>query len=252
MLRQSWMAVLGLALALMLTVRVEEGRVARARGRVTELALEAANVTAERDSTRGAALTARSVARLLGDSLRIAERLVVQRAQHADALDKALGRERRAKYALAATVDSLSRVVASANVTEMNDDVRRAHFDVRQAPYTIGADVTIPAPPDSARLAIDVALDSIPVDLRMGCSTPDQDGIRAATVDAITPRWATVRLARLEQAPELCASPALGASANRSARRPAFRPLMVGFGPTLNLTGTWAWALFLGGGFSSW
>ena len=223
MLRQSWMAVLGLALALVVTVRVEEGRVAQARGRVTRLALEAANVTAERDSTREIARTERKVATLLGDSLRIAERLVVQRTQRADALDRALGRERRAKYELATAVDSLSRVVASANVTETNGDVRRARFDVRQAPYTIGADVTIPAPPDSARLAIDVALDSIPVDLRMGCSTADRDGIRAATVDAITPRWATVRFARLEQSPELCASPPLGSSVRRSARRPLSR-----------------------------
>ena len=252
MLRTSWMAVLGLALALVVTVRVEEGRVGKERARVTELALQAANVTAERDSTRDVALTERKVAEVLGDSLRLAERLVVQAAQHGDALDRALGQERRAKYELAATLDSLSRVVASANVTEANDDVRRARFDVRQAPYTIAADVTIPAPPDSARMEVDVTLDSIPVDLRMGCSAPDQDGLRTATVDAITPRWATVRFARLEQAPELCASPALARSVNRPARRPAFHPLVVGFGPTLNLTGTWAWALFLGGGFSSW
>jgi hypothetical protein len=246
------MAVLGLALALVVTVRVEERRVERERERVTALALEAANVAAERDRTRDIARTEGKVAKLLGDSLRVAERLVVQARQHADALDQALGRERRAKYALAATVDSLSRAVASAPVANDTDDVRRARFDLRQAPYTIAADVAVPAPPDSARLAIDVALDSIPIDLRMGCSTPDQDGIRAATVDAITPRWATVRFARLEQAPELCASPALASPANRSSRRLAFHPLVVGFGPTLGLTGTWAWALFLGGGFSSW
>jgi hypothetical protein len=153
---------------------------------------------------------------------------------------------------MVAAVDSLLRVVASAPVVTADDDVRRARFDVRQAPYTIGADVTIPAPPDSARLAIDVALDAIPVDLRVGCGTPDRHGIRAATVDAVTPAWATVRLERLEQVPEVCASPAVISSAKRGERQFAFTPLTAGFGRALSLDGRWSWALFLGGGFSSW
>jgi hypothetical protein len=41
-------------------------------------------------------------------------------------------------------VGSLTRVVATANVIEANDNVRHARFDVRQAPYTIAADVAIP------------------------------------------------------------------------------------------------------------
>lgn len=252
MLRTSWMALMGLVLALMVTVRVEEGRVQSARGKAAELALQAANVKAERDSTRDVALTRQKVAELLGDSLRVAERLVVQGAQRADALDGALGRERNARYQVVAAVDSLSALVASAPVTSDSADVRRARFDVRQAPYTIAADVAIPVAPDSARMAIDVALDEIPMDLRVGCSAADRDGIRAATVDAVTPRWATVRFARLEQSPELCASPALTASRSRAERRFAFSPLMAGFGPALSVNGTWSWALFLGSGFSSW
>lgn len=245
------MALMGLVLALMVTVRVEEGRVQSARGKAAELALQAANVKAERDSTRDVALTRQKVAELLGDSLRVAERLVVQGAQRADALDGALGRERNARYQVVAAVDSLSALVANAPASD-SADVRRARFDVRQAPYTIAADVAIPASPESARMAIDVALDSIPMDLRVGCSAADRDGIRAATVDAVTPKWATVRFARLEQSPELCASPALTASRSRAERRFAFSPLMAGFGPALSVNGTWSWALFLGSGFSSW
>ncbi|HEX5973085.1 MAG TPA: hypothetical protein VFY85_14225, partial [Gemmatimonadaceae bacterium] len=213
--------------------------------------LQAVNVAAERDSTRNVATTSRRIAELLGDSLRVAERLVVQGTQRADALDRALGRERKARYEMVAAVDPLSRAVASASVVSA-DDVRRARFDVRQAPYTIGADVAIPAPPDSARMAIDVALDAIPVDLRVGCGAPDRHGIRAATVDAVTPAWATVRLERLEQVPEVCATPAVSSSANRGERQFAFTPLTAGFGRALSLDGRWSWALFLGGGFSSW
>jgi hypothetical protein len=244
--------VVGLALALVVTVRVEESRVSKSRSRVAELALRAANVTAERDSTRNVVASERKVAGLLGDSLRVVERLVVQGAQRADALDRALGRERRARYQMVSTVDSLSRAVGSAAVVEAADDMRRARFDVRRAPYIIGADVAIPAPPDSARLAIDVALDPIPVDVRVGCGAPDRHGIRAATVDAVTPAWATVRLERLEQVPEVCASPALTSSNKRGERQFAFSPLTAGFGRALSLDGRWSWALFLGGGFSSW
>jgi hypothetical protein len=246
------MAVAGLFVTLAVTVRVEEHRLGRERERVTALALQAGNVAAERDSTRNVAVSERKVAELLGDSLRVAERLVVQGTQRADALDRALGRERRARYQMVATVDSLSRAVGSAAVVEAADDVRRARFDVRRAPYTIGADVAIPAPPDSARLAIDVALDPIPVGVRVGCGAPDRDGIRAATVDAVAPAWATVRLERLEQVPEVCASPAPTSYAKRGERQFAFSPLTAGFGRALSLDGRWSWALFLGGGFSSW
>ncbi|HEX5970489.1 MAG TPA: hypothetical protein VFY85_01100 [Gemmatimonadaceae bacterium] len=252
MLRTSWMAVAGLIVALALTVRVEEHRLDRAERRAQALALQAVNVAAERDSTRNVATTSRRIAELLGDSLRVAERLVVQGAQRADALDRALGRERKARYQMVAAVDSLSRAAANAAVVQGSDEVRRARFDVRQAPYTIDADVAIPAPPDSARMAIDVALDAIPVDLRVGCGTPDRHGIRAATVDAVSPQWATVRLERLEQLPEVCASPAVSASAKRGERQFAFTPLTAGFGRALSLDGRWSWALFLGGGFSSW
>lgn len=252
MLRTSWMAVAGLLVALALTVRVEEHRLGKAERQVQALALHAVKAAAERDSTRDVAATSRKVADLLGDSLRVAERLMVQGTQRADALDRALARERKARYKMIAAVDSLSRVVASATAVQGSDDVRRARFDVRQAPYTIGADVAIPAPPDSAHMAIDVALDAIPVEVRVGCGSPDRHGIRAATVDAVTPAWAKVRLERLEQVPEVCASPALTSSSKRGERQFAFTPLTAGFGRALSLDGRWSWALFLGGGFSSW
>ena len=63
-----------------------------------------------------------------------------------------------------------------------SDDVRRLRFDVRQAPYTIGADVAIPAAPDPARLAIDLALDAIPVEVRVGAA-------RRTSTASLRRRW---------------------------------------------------------------
>ena len=49
--------------------------------------------------------------------------------------------------------------------------------------------------------------------MNQGASTGRERGAKyQLAVDAVTPRWATVRFARLEQSPELCASPALTAS----------------------------------------
>jgi len=92
-----------LVLLLGATFVVEQHRLAAQHARATELALASVNVAAERDSTRDAALTNQHVAVLLGDSLRAAEKQIVQVTQQRDALDVALGRERRAQYALSAS-----------------------------------------------------------------------------------------------------------------------------------------------------
>jgi hypothetical protein len=57
----------------------------------------------------------------------------------------------------------------------------------------MNADVAIPALLDSVHLAIDVALDSIPMNARLGCGVPDRDSIRAASIHAMTPVSAEVR-----------------------------------------------------------
>jgi hypothetical protein len=73
-----------------------------------------------------------------------------------------------------------------------------------------GRSVTLPAFPDAARLDLRVALDPILVEARVTYSAPNEQGIRRAHVVASTPSWAALRFDRVEQAPDLCASPALG------------------------------------------
>ena len=94
--------------------------VERARG--VELGLAASNALAERDSTR-------SVAGVLGDSVRVFEQRVVQVAQWKDVLDDALRQERRAAYAMNVVIDSL-RQTAAAVVSDGTE--RRATFEIRQ------------------------------------------------------------------------------------------------------------------------
>ena len=61
---------------------------------------------------------------------------------------------------------------------------------------------------------MNIVLDPIPLDARMGCSAPNSNGVRTATIRATAPVWATVRFDRVEQTPDRCASPALLRSAH--------------------------------------
>jgi hypothetical protein len=250
--------VIALSAALALTIRVERGRVTAARQQASSVALAASNVAAERDSTRMLARATSALASMLGDSVRLYERRIVQAAGERNALDAALhaatGDAQIAKYELQATTDSLNRTVAAAQSGEANDgrqDVRRADFVVRQPPYTLQARAEIPPPPDSARLSVRVALDPIHVAAHVLCATPDRNGIRAASVVASTPSWATITFDRLEQSPDLCASPALIRTA-RSRRLLEFEPVVIGGGRVIRPDGVGSWGFFVGSGVRVW
>ena len=203
------------------------------RARAVELGLAAENAVAERDSTR-------RVAGVLGDSLSVFEQRAVQVAQWNDVLDDALGRERRAAFAMNVVIYSL-RQTAVAVVSD--DSVRRATFEIRQAPYTVKADVVVPQPPDSAGIAVRVVLDTILVGARLGCGAPDAHGVRAASIVAVAPAWASVRFGRVEQAAEVCQSIVPPRAAGH---RLVFRPLSIGVGRAAVWGGSTGWALFAG------
>jgi hypothetical protein len=249
MLRVAGIVVIVLSLILAVTVRVEERRVDAAHARAVAAALASSNIAAESDSTREVADVNGAVAGLLGDSLRLVEKRALQLAQRDDALDVAMGAERRARYALETTVDSLQEVVRAQAVPESTHAAWQASFEIRHEPYTVHADVLVPAPPDSARLDMRVQLDSIHVEARVLCAPPNADGIRTASVIASTPVWARLRFDHVEQSPDLCASPALMAPHER--RIVSFAPLVVG-GGLVAARGRAGWGAFLGTGIQLW
>ena len=240
-----------LAVALAATVRIEEQRLHEARKKTAAVALQAMNLVAERDSTRNVAESNARVAALLGDSLRVVERQVMQVAQRSDALDRALGGERRARYLMKAAVDSLRMAAFGVSAPVLEDGVRRARFDLRREPYTVQAEVEIPALPDTARMELRVALDPIPVDARVSCSSPNEQGIRRASVAATTPVWVTLRFERVEQSPDLCASPGLIGSSEGGKRGFGIRPF-VGVGRVVSPGGIGIWGMILGFGYVVW
>lgn len=244
-------AALGLIAALItavvVMVNVDRAHVARVRAQATAASLAALNVAAERDSTRNAAAVHRTLAALLADSLKVVEREVVQAEQRGDALDRALEGERRAAYTIYMEADSLHRVVRAVPLTGTAVEgagERRVSFSVRQAPYTVRANVSIPAPPDTATLALDVKTDAVRIEARVSCSKPDAVGVRRASIDAAAPAWATVRFGRVEQAPEVCAAATPVAPGRRFIE---FKRLVVG-GGFVRAAKSWSLGGFVGTG----
>jgi hypothetical protein len=234
-------ALVLLTIALGMSAVVKERQLVKERARAAVLALAAENANAERDSTREVALENERVAGLLGDSLRMVEKRVVQLAQRSDAFDRATGRERRGSYTIEVAPAPLWGAFTVPSKVGADTGTRAARFDVRQPPYTIAADVSIPRPPDSARMAVRVELDPVIADVRVGCSPADSLGIRAASISATNPPWATVTFGRVEQAPDVCQPPAM-----LPRKRFSFKPLALGIGRAADWGGRSDWALFFG------
>src|SRR5439155_1594632 len=120
--------------------------------------LHADSIEAARDTSRAVLLSGALAS--LGDSVRFYQRRVVQRAQVADSLDRALGLERAARYrveARVAAVEAASR--AMVNAESDSSDVRTARFGVRQEPYYIDVAVALPRPPGEATMTARVTTD---------------------------------------------------------------------------------------------
>ena len=165
------------------------------------VALERDSLLAARDTTR----TLQAHLASLGDSLQVVSRRAVQTAQRADALDRAIGVERVMRDRLQARIVGLNATVRSETVlTAAHDAVRRGTFVVREAPYTARAEVELPAAPEVGRMRLHIQLDTLGMEVRVGCGARDAAGVRAATATVIAPKWVEVQLARVEQGVGVC------------------------------------------------
>lgn len=249
MFRSQLLVAVAVLVALLVSViGIEEKRLESQRSKTSIAAVALSNAVAERDSTREISGLSSGLAKVLGDSLRLVEKRVVQRNQRADAVDAELGRTRLAHYIMKGAVDSLRRIGVARVVEDSARSVRRVHFDMRKAPYTVAADFEMPYPPDSlARASLSIALDPIRVDARVHCSKPDSLGVRIATVVASAPKWTSIQFDRVEQAAELCGPPAARVAVARAIR---LSPMMIGVGRVMGVRAAPAWGVFVGVGFS--
>jgi hypothetical protein len=95
------------------------------------------------------------------------------------------------------------------------DSVQSATFDVRQAPYSVHAEVELPHGPGRGQLSVRVALDTLALDVRVRCERANACKVRTAEVSAIAPEWATVKLDRVDHTTGVWEQPVPGKSRGR-------------------------------------
>ncbi len=143
-LRATLVGLVFIVTALVAAISIERTRLESARTAAIVAAFRAGNAIAERDTTRLVVARSRALVAVLGDSLRLYQRSVLQLTQHADALDRALGAERSAQYQLATVIDSLHLSATARIMRDAPTEHRIAHLHLARPPYTIDAELTLP------------------------------------------------------------------------------------------------------------
>lgn len=165
----------------------------KAAEQLRDVRLEKANAIAAADSTR----------LLYEDSLRAVERLAEQRELERDRLDSAVQWERKVRTELVANIVEL-RTTAKAETREDSAGTRSASFHVRQEPYTVDVDVTLPAPPAASTADVRVAIDTARMNVGVGCDSEAAFGVRTARVAVEGPPWLPIRIDQPVVAPDVC------------------------------------------------
>jgi len=184
--------ILVVLLAALAALAVMGFRLHQAQLALQDAALRADSVEAANDRQRA----------LFVRGLEVQARRIVQLALDRDSLDRDLKLESRARYRLGLQVRDLTAQL-TAPVTEDSADTRHASFHVRTEPYTVEAEVALPAPPAEGTLGLRVALDSIELRARVGCGEATA-GVRPATFLLEGPTWARLSLLELAQDPAVC------------------------------------------------
>lgn len=200
------------------------------RGAHFDASLRADSALAASDSSKR--LSAKNIAKVLGDSTAAWQRRVVQEQQRGDSLDQALGTTRKTlsdvrvqintgrgtSSGVVTVIRDTSRVPSAAttatSATTDNGGIRQSHFDVKAGVFSVAADVQLPAPPARGTMEATVTAPSIPLSLRLNCGKVT-DGVARADAIVTGPTWATVGITHVESDPAIC-NPGLKLQASRT------------------------------------
>lgn len=187
---------------LVLALGLQTCRLRDSQGSARDNWFRADSFAAVADSTRRISERAE---RLLGIAVQGYERRIVQEEQKRDALDKALKRERAANAVLTLRIKGVDTIFA-ANVTEV-DSVRIGVFGLRQAPFTVKGSVRLPPPPRPGDVNLQIEVDPLRMNIRLGCHPKDNQGFRRASVFVSLPAWAQAGIDTVSQSREVCNPP---------------------------------------------
>lgn len=119
-----------------------------------------------------------------------------------DSLDILVKQKPKVKIVTVVTVDTL-RLFDTVSVAVDANDVRSANFTKDTTPFHVKLAVSLPPPPRAGQVSMQVSLDSIPLDARIGCGEK-VGGVRSATTYVTAPPWAKVGLRQVQADPDVC------------------------------------------------
>lgn len=137
------------------------------------------------------------------DSVTFYTRRVLQIREMADSLSKALALKPAVVIQTMVHVDTVTIHDTKVVVVVDSSGARTIDTKLRQEPYTATIHAELPAPPALGKVSASIALDSIPISLRVGCGDP-VGGIRPAWVAATAPNWARLGIDRPKADPDVC------------------------------------------------
>lgn len=170
------------------------------------------DVGLERDAREAGQDTTRRLVlalNVLADGTQALQRRAVQAELKADKLDAALKLSSAARAGLTGEIENFKGLaIAAKNVMETESGTTiHARWAFRQAPYTISLGVSVKHPPAASILdSLNIALDRVPMALRVGCGPPkrENNGIRPASLTVMVPNWFRVSIDSVDVAPGTC------------------------------------------------
>lgn len=238
-------------LAVAIFAGVQTWRVRRANAAQVETSLALSNEKAAHDTTR--ALAGRELAAVhksYGDSLTAVTKRIEQHPQQRDAVSNALGTRSAGSLGIGVggkTATGTAAASSTASVVHCDSCARVATFDVRAAPFTSHADVTIRSSGRDS-ITLRTTLDRATLTARLECGEPER-GVRPASLVVVGPPWlaSTVEGGQLE--PRVC-NPDLGKTTRHwhlgltggygiLAERDSARVWRIHSGPSVTVGVTW-------------
>jgi hypothetical protein len=137
---------------------------------------------------------------ILGDSLGIATRRVVQLEHVNDSLGKKVGQDITARARIAIQPKPMT-VTDTVEVVVQNDSTRIVSFDIYEKPVSLQAEIHVQ--PDTAFGQFSVQLDPIDLEIDLSCGQ-EVNGFRQANIFAISDKYSTIDIKEVQQSSEIC------------------------------------------------
>lgn len=163
----------------------------RAQARAT--GIELANVVAQTDSLHTWVLREEQVHALMA----------AQNTIQADSIDVLVKRAPVVKTVVQVRIDTFRINVPVITSADAGDSVRSTDFTKDSTPFHVTGHVTLPRAPGVGSIALQMVLDTIPLDTRVGCASA-AGGVRSAAVYVTGPAWAHIGLRSPQVDPDVC------------------------------------------------